>query len=237
MVAPVEVYNTTLISMSPSTATYVHEVTTLQASDPNAGAYDYIFEKSLDLNTLLANFVYKRDTGAQTATTSGEAAAWQSLHAELDAGALAATTTYSDADVYYSTSWHIFFAGLLSECINPLDKDGLSVKTDALQTALASYTDETQDIIGGINKAFQSNFGTQAIDTAPIANDNFLAALFVFIYQLTGVPDSGAETRVSADPSDPSGAQLALRPGDSLNIRISCSINNTKSGLIKLVQS
>lgn len=269
----VTVYNTTAFTATPAASTFQFAVTDLTTTDPSGGSYDYTLAVEADLNSVLADFTYFRDLANNVHTVTNEAAAWADLQALLDTGtsgnsvtADSFLTTFSDGDTGSNASWGLFWAGLISECIDPQDKDGLSVKTSELNaridypTNLGSYANVGaaqaasfgNDITGTINDALgattttnsggviQSNssnaFGSKAINTPPSANTNYFVALAHFLYELRGATAAGSEGSLSGDPSD--GAKtLKLLDGDAIALRISCSVTGTKTGLITITQA
>lgn len=268
------VYNNTYFSVTPTLATYQHVVTDLVTTDPNAGSYDYKLEIVCDINSCLDDFTYQRDLSAHTHTAAGEANAWADLHALVSTGTSTNTTpivadsfltTFSDGDTVATASWDHFWGGLLSECIDSDDKDGLSVMMTTLQTRidyptnLGSYVDVAaadaasyiNDVTGGINDAFGATattgaagalsisdvaFGTGTIETAPASASNFLVAAALLFYHTLGATVAGTEGSLTGDPSD-GAVKFALGPGNGFGIRISSTITNARTGLITITQS
>jgi hypothetical protein len=262
------VYNNTNFSVTPAIATYQHEVTDLVTTDPSGGAYDYKLHVVCDLNAVLDDFTYFRDLLANEHTATGESSSWGHLHALLSTGTStnmtpvagdSFETTMSDGDTSAIAKWDLFWAGLLSECIDSDDKAGLSVKTTTMEqrtdypTNIGSYVDLAgantanfiNDITGGINDAFGSTettgavgalsisdqaFGTKVIQTAPASATNFLVAAVILFFHTYGHPT------LSGDPTD-APVKFALAEGDGFGIRISASITNTLTGLITVVQN
>ena len=270
---PVDVYNVSAFAVTPTTATYIHEVTDLTTTDPSAGAYDYKYEVTADLNAVLTDFTYLRDLGGNTHTAANEAAAWADLQALLSVGTAlngetlsASVTTMSDGDTTNRPSWETFWSGLLSNCIDSDDHDGLSVQMTTLKTridyptnlgshadiAAANAASFVNDVSGVINDAIGASdtviaagaissitdmaFGTKTIQTAPTVSNNYLVALAHFLYELRGATAAGTEGSLSGDPSD-GAVKFALLAGDRVGFRISCTMTNTRTGLIMITQS
>ncbi len=270
--ANLDIYNVCFLSLHPSTSTYIHEVTDLTTVDPSAGAYDYKFEVTADLNAVLTDFTYERDPSGNTHSVTNEADAWADLQALLSTGTAlngevlaSATTTMSDGDTTSRLSWDTFWAGLLSECIDSADKNGLSVKLATLKeridypTNLGSHADvaaanaasflndvtgvlndalgATNTLVGGgaITSITDNAFGTKAIQTAPNCS-NFFAALAHFLYDLRGASVAGNDGSLSGDPSD-GPVKFALFPGDRVGLRFSCTMTNVHTGLILIQQT
>jgi hypothetical protein len=264
-------YNSSYFAIAPSAAAYQHQVTDMVTVDPNAGIYDYKLDVVVDLNAVLDDFSYRRDLGTNQHIVAGEAAAWADLAALLSTGTGNAVTagsfltTMSDSDTTARASWDTFWAGLLSECIDGDDKDGLSVQMTTLKTridhptnigpyadvAAANAAGFLNDVTASINDAFGATtttggvgsvaiadnaFGTKTIQIAPSAASNFLAAAAVLLYHTHGATAAGAEGSLSGDPSD-GPVKFALAPGSGFGIRISSSIVNSKTGLITVIQS
>lgn len=267
------VYNVSAYSISPLTATYIHEVTELTTTDPSAGVYDYKYEVTADLNAVLTDFTYTRDLSGNTHTSANEAAAWADLQALLSTGtalngevAVSALTTMSDTDTTNRLSWDTFWSGLLSECIDSEDKDGLSVKMTTLKeridypTNIGAHADLPtaqaagfyNDVTGVVNDSLgatstviaagaiasysDSAFATKTIETAPTVSTNFFTALAHFLYELRGATAAGTEGSLTGDPSD-GAKKFALLSGDAVGLRISCSMTNAHTGLILITQS
>ena len=246
------VYNSAYFNIAPLETTYKHVVTDLVTTNPNDGAtqmggHDYSLKVVADVNAILADFKLRRNLSASpnTLETQGEADAWNQLHSVFNTGSApngaavtSFVTTMSDGDTSADSKWTTFFAGLISNCIDNDDVDGISVKIPALQAKLNVGTDAAaaNDIIGVINDAFGTPHGgadnaAVTIDTPPAAASQFLLAAAHFLYTLRG-----SATSLSGDPSD-SMVSIALQPGDALAIRISCSVNHAKTGIIVIEQS
>jgi hypothetical protein len=240
---PVSIYNTAPFQLTPLQGTYQHVVSTLTMVD--SGVYDYTFFANLDINLALADFSYLRNMNgavANTHQTAGEIPAWTTLHNALNTGAglTGQVTTYSDADTSNAPTWTTFWAGIISQCIDNEDTDGISVKIPTLKTTLNDDEglNSSNDILGSLNYSMRNTFGGDDsvpvdIDIAPDASENYLAALYHFIYVLKGVV--GFESRVNGDPSDGQ-SRFKFLAGDQIGLRFSCTVNNTKSGLIRLTQ-
>ncbi len=265
------VYNTTAFVSNPAATTYQHVVADLHTDD-SANSYHYLYEVTCNLNAVLRDFQYSRNTATNQHTVAGEADSWFDLHKLLQSGVTTQAapvtgetflTTMNDGDTDTRDDWDLFWAGMISECIDPQDKDGLSVQIPVMKartdyaTNFGSYPDVAtalaagfeNDITNKINDALGATttdsgpwttvtsapFGTQTISVPPTAAQNFLAAVALFLYHLKGSAD-GTEGALSGDPSD-SAVGFAFDENGGIGIRISCSINNSKDGLIRIIQS
>jgi hypothetical protein len=251
-------------SITPSATTYQFQISDLDTVDTHA--YDYKLDVSADLNTILSAFKVQRiiedaeltgDPPLNTMKIVGEAAAWASLHALLSSGtgdALATfLTTMHDTNQTDSRSWDTFWSGLLSECIDPDDKNGMSVNMTKLKavidyptnssTAVNDITGSINDALGAVNTvgvdSVSNAWGTQVFGTAVDARKNFLVALAVYLEREYGAFD-GTEGSLSGDPNL-APVTFAMKAGTGFALRISCTITvagvaTTRYGLIQLLQ-
>jgi hypothetical protein len=261
-------YNSSYFSCAPSLEAYQQEIEDMTIIDPNAGLYDYYLSVVCDLNSVLSDYTYTRNITTLEHSATGEAAAWANLHALLSTGtsndgvaAQSFLTTLNDGDTTTRTSWDTFWSALLSECIDKEDKDGLSVKMDALKSridhptntgpyadaAAANAANYFNDVTSSINDSFgatltagvpggmsvaNNSFGPT--NNFPSASLHFLSAAAVLFYQIHGAT-TGGEGTLTGDPSD-GPVRFALSDGRGFGIRIQCSIVNSRTGIITIIQ-
>jgi hypothetical protein len=251
-------------SITPSATTYQFQISDLDTVDSHV--YDYKLDVSADLNTILSAFKVQRiiedaevagDPPLNTMKIIGEADAWASLHKLLSAGtgdALATfLTTMHDTNETDSRSWDTFWSGLLSECVDPDDKNGMSVNMTKVKAVIDYPTNSgvsVNDITGSINDALgavntvglvsESNaWGTQVFGSPVDAQKNFFVALAVYLEREYGAFD-GSEGSLSGDPNL-APVTFAMKAGTGFALRISCTITvagvaTTRYGRIQLLQ-
>lgn len=248
-------------NITPSKPAYEFQVS-LDTSD--AQVYDYTLDVACDLNSMLQDFKIERviqppenimdDEPINTLSVSGEADAWAKLHALLSRGAgqtdASFLTTMHDGNTTSSKSWDTFWSGLLSECIDPTDLNGMSVNMSALKVVIdrAYNASPANDVTGSINDALGATstsgtvstpapWGTNVIGTDIDPSKNFLVALAVFLEERFGAFD-GTEGALSGDPNlGP--VSFAVKTGTGFALRISCSVTvggvtTTRYGRIKI---
>ena len=251
-------------SITPSATTYQFQVSDLDTVDTHA--YDYKLDVSADLNTILSQFKVQRvivdaavsgDPPLNTLVVIGEAAAWADLHALLSTGAGDASatflTTMHDTNTTDSRSWDTFWSGLLSECIDTDDKNGMSVNMSKLKAVIDLPTNGTtlNDVTGSINDALGATstvgvdsvsnaWGTHEFGTPVDASKNFLVALAIYLEREYGAFD-GTEGSLSGDPNL-APVTLKMKAGSGFALRISCTITlggiaTTRYGRIQMLQS
>ena len=247
-------------NIAPSKASYEFKVD-VDTSDSHV--YDYKLDVTCDLNSMLNDFRIERviqdpvndiDDPINSIAVSGEAAAWAKLHTLLSTGAgdtnATFLTTMHDGNTTTSKSWDTFWSGLLSECIDDTDFNGMSVNMTSLKAVIDRAYNATpaNDVTGSINDALGATitvgavstpnpWGTHVIGTDIDASKNFLVALAVFLEEKFGAFD-GTEGALTGDPNL-APQSFALKTGTGFALRISCSITvggitNTRYGRIKI---
>lgn len=275
---PVNIWNTTLVSLSPSVDAYKLEVGDLSTL-PDLGVYDYTLEMSGDLNALFQDFVFMKNEETQEYEADGQLQAWEQLHKLLKTGTAGTVTASAVATTLFggikienpAEAWNGFWAHLLSEAVDDHDKAGISVKHDTVQTRTnhhtnlgVSYDISTpdlgfanattagfyNDVSGGLNdmmSGYKTVYGatqnitgwakvpqTPGLETAGKAADDYFPALAHFLYQLRGAID-GTEGSLTGNPTGIF-QKFALLSGDSISIRMSCSMNFSKMAKITITQ-
>ena len=142
------------------------------------------------------------------------------------------------------------------------DKDGLSVLTNPLKERIdfpnncgpygtvvaVNQANFVNDITAKLNDTMGATTTTGGAGNisivpnpfgptlnVPSASQHYFATAAVLLMQTHGY-HTGTEGSMSGDPSD-GPVKFALHPGSGFGLRFSCSVVNTKTGLIKLIQT
>lgn len=273
---PLNIWNTTLVSLSPDMNTYELKVLDLSIQ-PDLSVYDYTLTVTADLNELFTDFTFTKNEESQEYVAAGQLKAWKKLHTLLKTGqaddvvaAQMLTTLHGGVTITNRQEiWNGFWAHFLSESLDDDDKAGLSVKNDTVQArtnfptnlgkwyndtlvdngVLAATNDNFQnDITGRLNdmmSGYKTTLGALnqiaswakvpqpvGLETAGRASDDYFPALAHFLYQHRGAL-TGNEGSLDGNPTG-TARKFAFLEGDSLSIRMACSMNFTKTAKITI---